>query len=356
MENFGFIFGIKNIRNVLITLATISIMMSSCQWEPPHSNPYDPVYESPSLQIQVKSLGIINQVAVEGATVQIEEHNLYATTDSTGTAFFEKIEPGSWMVVVFREGEQLPNYKIDSMLVTVNPGAPTTQSIHLDALPYFAYARVNVHSFEREHGEEPEREIQLKAKVIDADGDFDLSRVEWLFKDVSNVLDYNQDSDSAFHETIIADFPSQQFPYTLGDAELNDFYFEAFDQLGNSTTESAQISRVMNLYPSNYLAFELLLSWHYTWYDVFNDTTEFNFLLRIYTSDINNTLVYDTLLVPEDNLGETEHTIATPLQTGSYLYYIWVTDNYGNYVRSLPKSLVIRQTANQESYKPENYM
>lgn len=356
MENFSFTFGIKNIRNVLITLAAISILMSSCQWEPPHSNPWDPDYKSPSLSFQVMSLGIVNQVAVEGATVQIEELNLSTTTDSNGTAYFEKIDPGSWMVVAFRQGVQVPEYKIDSMLVTISPGGHTSQSIRLDALPYFAYSIVNVHSFEVAGTEaEPDHEIRLKAKVIDADGEFDLSRVEWRFKDVSGVLNYNQDPDSAFHEIILPDIPSLSFPYGLGFVQLNNFYFEAFDQLGNSTIDSAKITRIIDESPINHIAFESEISWYYTWNRVFNDRTEFNYLLRIYAYGSGN-VVYDTTLIHDSDSDFTvRHQIATPLLPGSYNYHIWVTDNYGNFMRSLLKPLVVFSTVYRGEYKPEDF-
>ena len=355
MENFSFIFGIKNIRHVLITLVTISILMSSCQWEPPHSNPWDPEYDSPSLSFQVMSLGIVNQVAVEGATVQIEELNLYATTDSNGTAYFEKIGPGSWMVVAFRQGVSVPDYKTDSMLVTVSPGSHTAQSIRLDALPYFAYAKVNVHSFEVSDIEEPEHEIRLKAKVIDSDGEFDLSRVEWRFKDVSGILNYNQDTDSAFHEIILHDIPSLDFPYELGLVQLNSFYFEAFDQLGNSSIDSAKISRIIDVYPTQRTAYDSEIGWWYFWDRVFNDITEFNYLLRIYEFGTGE-VVYDTTMIHDGEFQTIEHQIATPLAPGNYNYHIWVTDNYGNYVRTSLETLVVFPTVERGEYKREDFL
>ncbi|MBT7615685.1 MAG: hypothetical protein HN590_00200 [Calditrichaeota bacterium] len=346
------VFGSRNdfTMCVLVAFTIISLALSGC--ESSTTNPDDVIS---NLSFQVLSLGNVNPMPVMGATVRIYELNLYVTTDSSGTAYFENVIEGDWWVVAYKDGGDTPHYATDSVKVSVHPGAIATGSIQLDALPYFDYAKVNVHSFELGVNEEPEHEVRLKAKVIDPDGAYDINRVEWHFKDVSDTLNYNQDRDSAFYEIIIpiTDPPSFDFPYSLGIANVNDFYFEAFDQLGNSTTVKAEISRIMDHCPTNHTAFESEISWWYFWDRVFNDVTEFNYLLRIYSFGAND-VVYDTTLVPTE-MSFVDHQIATQLEAGSYLYYIWVTDNFGNFVRSLPNSLEVLSEAHSGEHKPGHF-
>ncbi len=336
MDNLKLGYSTKKIRSVLVTLMIFTLSLIGCQWDPPHSNPWDQV--SPSLSFEVWSLGIVNQVEVVGATVQIKELGLFATTDSTGTAFFDKVDPGTWMVVAFRDGEQIPDYAIDSVLITVNPGHQT-KTIRLDALPHFAYSTVNVHSFETANREVVDHKIRLKTKVIDSDGDFDLNRVEWRFKDVSDTLNYNQDRDSAFHEFTIQEIESLEFPYSIAEAQLDDFDFEAFDQLGNSTIVSAGIDNTINVVPTTVLAIGPEVEWVFAWNQEFSDTTEFKYLLRIYTQG-QPELVYEKYIVPRGAY-RTLHRVADTLIPGTYLYYVWVIDNYGNFIRTRPRFMEI---------------
>ena len=334
--------GKKNIRNALVTLLVITIALSGCQWDPPHSNPWDPGNSIPSLAIQVLSRGFVNQVPVAGATVQIQALNLIATTDSTGMAFFDEVKTGTWWVSAVRQGEEIPIYALDSILVTVNPASQTTTSVRLDALPYFVYAKVNVLSFQEGNTEVLVKKIRLKAKVIDPDGDIDLNRVEWRFKDFVDTLNYNQHSDSAFHEIEIL---SSDFPYPLGQAQLDDFYFEAFDQIGNSTIITARIQRIISALPfSIRQSGPEVIEWWFIWREVFDNVTDFNHLLRIYSNPFQPEIVYDSLIVRESS-NFVVHHISKPLAPASYFFYIWVIDTEGNFIRTSAQPLIITENS-----------
>lgn len=330
-------------------LAIILLCGNGCTWDPPHDNPVDPKYKLAPLQklaIRVLNLNLADQLPISDATVLLPALRRFETTGADGWAYFNDMSIGTFWVVAYKENGENPAYATDSILVTTNYGSTTTARIHLDALPVFEEVTANAMTIKFSLVEDPVKKVRLRARVYDPDGPADLHRIEWHFNDMTGIMSWDPDPDSAFYWV---DVPSDSFPGGQIDTALTaPFQFRAYDGAGNSASASTSLSRIINGVPVLYDPYppeRPEVRWTYLWFNDFSDTQQFRYLLRIYRDDIDdNTVVYDTLLTHDT--ADVSHLVAEYVPAGEYFHYVWVMDHLGNTSRS--KKVALRKSKSPE--------
>lgn len=296
-------------------------------------------------QLSVQVLNKSSQ-PIEHATVIITEHGKFSLTDTEGSAQLDDIPPGEVWVTAYRTKPMDPVYASDSLLVSVHPGALTYASFRLDAMPSFIEVAVTSNGYGYSLNSIIHK-VRLKARAEDPDGRTDVQYVTYHFTipesqiTLHDTLRWFGDQDSTYWWTEI---PSEVFPGgNIDNAQNAPFYFEAFDSDSNSVLAEGSLLKVIHDFP-NVDPIQVnpqnqpTIAWYYYWRDEFVDTTQFNYLLRITKDDIEPVVVYDTLLVPISQ-SNPSHQVAEVLDEGSYYFYIWVIDRFGNFSRSLRGSI-----------------
>ncbi len=318
--------------------------LSGCQWDPPHDNPLDHgsnAYHYPfgSLTVQVQTL---NWQPVAAATVLLPELGQFAVSDDSGLVHFNEIPTGTWWAVAYREISGRAVYARDSAQVTIVVKNDSELSLQLDALPEFisTYA-VSVSSADSANQPDPDYIIRLKATVLDPDGITHLARVEaFLIDTLRNYyltldLQYSTNPDSAFWWK---DIPANSFPNQSTDNALFlPFTFRAYDFAGKaSPPRTAFVARVLHGVPGiqdPLQDFLPHLEWNYTYWNELTDISTFNYLVRIYRESPELTEIYRRTIIPGESASG-EHYVEVPLANGTYLWEVWVLDNFGNSSRS----------------------
>ncbi len=317
--------------------------LSGCQWDPPRDNPLDPgsnAYHYPFGMLRVHALTLIQQ-PISMATVLLPELGRFLISDDSGLVEFDEVPTGTWWVVAYRDINGSAVYARDSARVTINVKQSSEVSLRLDALPRFtsAYA-VSLVTSESET-EDPHYFIRLKATVTDPDGPQHLERVESVFMDTLHNysihvdLQYNTNRDSAFWWT---DIPPDSFRNSsTGNALYLPFTFRAFDFAEKaSPPTTAFVARVLHGVPTFSDPQQDLfpnLEWSYTYYNELDDTTSFNYLVKIFRNTPELPEIYRRTVIPR-NLASRSHTVEERLPLGRYLWEVWVLDNFGNSSRS----------------------
>lgn len=291
----------------------------------------------------------LNSQPIPGATVQVREPNgvvgRYAITNALGEAEFAILPAGSVWVTAFRENGGAA-YGRDSIRVDIFTAQIADTSLSLNALPSFEKVVVNAIAYaDNPQQAEPFYFVRLKAVVDDPDGSFHLRRVEARAIDfahedtIRTSLRYfpNDIPDSIYWG---ADIQSDQFYNSLIDNVVAiPFEFFAYDAAGGSAPPTSTILvRVLHGYPD---AAQVQpeqypqLRWIYTYIDDLQDTSLFNYLVRIYRTSFPSSLAYERLVAPNEGT-QNLHVVDRLLPSGGidYEYEVWVIDLYGNSSRS----------------------
>jgi len=337
---------IRLIKRVLIFLVTTS-MLASCDWDPAHDSIFDPdnpLYR-PVGSLRLTVLTLIQQ-PIYDAVVQLPDVGRFGTTDTNGVAYFDDLPEGDWWVVAYRNSVPDTVYAADSVKVSIKLGVLTEASLRLDAVPSFISVTVNSIT----QYVDPDTNYiyaRLTARVFDPDGDADLDRVEWWLQDngisMQDTLDFAPDPDSALWW---AEIPSEDFPDSnLSNTLTRPFTFEAFDRAENSSQSTAILARIIYSSP------ELqpvgagnppTLEWYFRWTDEHLDLEYFYYILNIYSTQSDESLVYRKQISPTVSI-RMVHIVEEELETGgTYWWDVWVFDRFGNSVRSPRPGFVVR--------------
>jgi hypothetical protein len=338
MFYFGELLFFRYLKYLLFLV--VLIWFTDCQWDPDHSNPFDPdnpnYEEIGSLRLKIYPLNW-NDDPIQGATVLIDQLSRFGVTDSTGEVYFDNVPADTITITAYRDSDDEIIYARNSKKVVIEPSKTTFDSLQLDALPIFDSTKVN--SITIVVDDQTKVTAKLKAWVHDPDGNRDLKRVEFDSFDISAELHYNPDS--LYYQL---DVPSEDFPGgDLRNTLLQPFTFRAFDQAGNSSETTSLLARVINGYPEYlvYTFYPAPLVWNYALYAQLPDTSRFNYLVRIYTADIDRAIVYEKMVVPSIS-ARNEHRIEKVLNFGDYYYQVWVIDLFGNMARSELGTLIVQ--------------
>ncbi len=308
----------------------------SCQWDPPHDNPFDPVRSpAPLSQISIQVLDL-SRVPIEDARVILREldKDIISSTDLNGWAHFDELPVGStWWAVADKNNGDTLRYAVDSIQISSMLGETKSAIISLDAIPYFT--RISVISINNKLSDlASEFKIRLKAEVADPDGIVDIVSITWEFNDtLSGNLSYNPHLDSSFYDTEISEDKFRG----IGQALTQPFNFRVTDNAGNFTNVEASLVRIINGYPS--------IPYHTPWSDPLRFRWSFNidrdfpggdvfyYLLQVEKQNIDQT----TELVYEEAITEMSGAInweVSGIPNGNYDYYVYVIDEFGNRSRS----------------------
>ncbi len=322
------------------------VLLTGCDWDPPHDNPFDP--DNPNynptgnLRLKVYPLNW-HDAPIPGVTVLITELGRFGITDNNGETFFDQIPADTLMVVAYRDTDPEVIYARDSIEIIIEPSKTTFDSLRLDAVPFFDSAKVNsITVAERGTGEDTTRTFaRLTAWVSDPDGEFDLHWVEFRFLNLlRDSLDYIPDS--VYWQIEV---PSESFiEGDLRNTLTRYFAFEAFDRAENSSQDSSVLARVLNGVPTrlSYTKADtlLVLEWNYALYHQLPNVDSFSYLVRIFTADADQTILYEKKVHP-DATARNVDTVDVDIAPGNYRWQVWVIDLYGNMSRSLAEWLTI---------------
>ncbi|MDP8228948.1 MAG: hypothetical protein P9M15_05795 [Candidatus Electryoneaceae bacterium] len=337
-------------RTTIILLLSLMILIG-CGWDPPRDNPLDPnhyryrpIEDNGSLAVQVLTL---SQQPVEDAIVELTEAGLILRTDQDGWARFEEVAIGDWWVHAFKQADEGPVYARDSIQVEIRQSTHIETNFRLDAQPYFTNTVVNAVAYQEVNRGTVYYNLYLRANVEDPDGAVDIDSVTWLWNDdISLTGEFEYRLDSSFYGATI---PSDSFSTGSIDAALNaPFFFEAFNAAGHSVrSNEVYPARVIHDAPETQdleLKFGPApgLQWYYILTE-FPDLSQFNYLIKIYQiGDAPGQTVYERLIAPTDN-SSVYHQLPEPLPVGSYYWYVWVIDLFGNSSRSRLTLLTVKE-------------
>ena len=314
-----------------------TFLLSGCSWDPQHTNPVDPrspyYQETGDLCITVQTL---NRQPISGATVLIKELGRFTETNAEGIGVLQDLPVGSWWVVSYRDNNPAAIYARDSILATIRNLERSDLNLQLDALPRFESTSVTAWTKAVSDNENSYRAI-FRARVNDPDGLADLAIVKWVLPDlIEDTLRYMPDSVYWWSET-----PGDSFPTgSLDDIQGLPVYFEAMDFGGNlSRSDPTYLWRVIHDVPQLLLPHPApdttKLNWTFQADDFpRRDSTQFNYIVRIFTNDIPLALVYENVVPPPPINRVTDYPAVFRWQMVPYNWEVRVLDRFGNLSQS----------------------
>lgn len=333
------------------------IALTGCELSPARDNPLDP--DSPGYQeplntgrLSIRVLNLTEEPIVRAVVTLRTSPLQVIETDSAGWARFTSIPGGEWTIEANKPGGAGTTYSTISRRVSINAGIHYETVLRLNAQPAFASTSVNAIGIEEVTGESPVYRIYLKARVLDADGPAGIS-VTWNWTDTINdvslngVMDWSPDS-MAYQKYIgSSDFPSNNIAAALGGT----FTYEVRDPSGDPVkSNSLRLVRILQQIPYDLGSRRTsppTLEWAYRYGDGrdFTANNQFDYGIRVFRplAPFPDEMVFDTLLAPQPPPQPITNTLKLPiiLAPGMYYWYVWVTDKFGNTIRSHKENLVV---------------
>lgn len=347
----------KSPTGCLLTLILLVWSVAGCDFSPPRDNPLDPAspgYRAPSDagRLSIRVLTLAEEPLVQAVVTLRTTPLQVVETDSSGWARFNTVPSGELTVEASKSSGPGAIYSTVSRSVTITAGTHYETVIRLNALPDFISTTVNAITVEEITSEPPDYRLYLRAQVIDADGPSGLV-VSWSWIDtVSNIsqegtLEWSPDSASYQKYLHSSEFTTGSITAALGGT----FTYEVRDQSGIPVlSDPIRLVRVLHQVPYDLGSRRTnppTIEWAYRYGEGrdFTNNSQFDYGVRVFRplTPFPDLMVFDTLIVPPPPPQPITNTLKLPvaLTPGMYYWYVWVSDKFGNSIRSHRESLLV---------------
>ena len=314
----------------------LSILLFFCNTacKAPRDNPLDannPDNQIAVLDGYVRTVGL-PRTGIENAKVLFANAGVAATTDKNGYFSFRMINITNGWIKISASG-----YLTDSVYIELSSGTKKSTEAFLHFIPvidslYFYSTVINRYTIG------PLTYLTTKFKITDKDNNIDSVFISNTELNVRKALGY--DPTTKWYSTTI----------TLSDLQLDDIekiigkeFSVIVKDFSNMETVigTNEIKRVINsdiTFTSPAGNDSVSSTPLYTW-KRFSAGYTFNYLLEIYTNEIDPQLVSQISNISSDSIA-VQGTNA--LSSGDYFWVIWVIDEFQNRTRSKPASFLVR--------------
>ncbi len=112
------------------------LLLSGCQWDPDHVNPFDPVSDlyEPKGNLEIFVSDTISE-PISRAEVRIDSLGLILLTNDEGVVRFTNLPVGEFMVMAERRETTGASFEADSILVDILENTTATDTFSLKAIP-----------------------------------------------------------------------------------------------------------------------------------------------------------------------------------------------------------------------------
>ena len=321
--------------HILITLTFLLFNLHiSC--DAPRNNPLDP--KNPNSAFSSIS-GHVHTITdsrkpISNVAVYWRNADRLVFTNQNGSFSIQDVIPENGWLTFSREG-----YLPDSTEVIWSEGRNVNLQVSLNAKPHLDSLAI-YSDIRNKHPNLKTARVIIKAKVTDADSDYDIDSVyvENSKLNIKSDLQYNV-NDRLYEKTFSTfSLSIKSIQQVIG----CDFEIKVVDgQSHTITVGKDQVRRVIlddvkYDSPSSYDVVPTTpqLQWH-----LFNPGFDFTFMIEIFTDEIIPQKVWEKSGIPADS---TNITVDRTLPQGDYFWVIWCVDEFQNRSRSKPASFTVQ--------------
>lgn len=329
-------------KKLIVTGFVFASLLTGCLSEAPRTNPLDPaINKEKTLQISGKVTHLNNATQISDARISLKPAFASARSDPNGEfVIIGEFPAGDYTLVCEAAG-----FSADSVSLSLSPADDLTQNFSLNALPNFTAISLLTRHEASLIPQTQEDFIDVSVSVTDEDGAGDIQAV-WLempafaFRDTLQLLPQEQ--------RYFARIRPKDVDKQLNDLEAlqgKAFTFFVSDNHGAVVQSTPQfISRIINgadrtpvtVFPNDNASIPIPFDFQWQQYHAPFDYT---FRVEVFPN-VNIALPPSAVInnIPADSASV---RFDTPLSPGSYVWVLYVVDEFGNYSRSLKKAFMI---------------
>ena len=318
-----------------ITIGFILFFLIAC--DAPRYNPLDP--HNPdrqfvSLQGQVSTVSMPHQ-PLAGVTIYSKEEQLFLISDAQGYFSADNIQPlNDWL---FFEKEGFQN---DSLYLDWKKTLDSNLDVYLNALPQLD-SLIFFSSLSNRYPDIQILELIIQAQISDPDNDIDSVFLKNDFFQFSTMLSFNTELKSFEKKHItLAELGVKSAEEIIG----HPFDLIVKDSFGHSLlVQQSNIRRIIRdeVDPKSPAGGETVSTLPLLRWEPVNPGYDFTYQIEIRTDEPDPRLVWQKEgLPPGSSSAQVDIALATT-PINSYIWAVWIIDNFGNRARSKYKSFQV---------------
>lgn len=321
-----------NIFKNFISMLIFPAFFISCS--APRNNPLDP--ENPDNNIStiegyIKTVNL-PQDPIAGAKIFWINDEILTQSDQNGYFKIENIERNNGWLKIEKVG-----YSIDSIMIDFEGREKISTDIYLNAIPqidelYFYSITINKFPTTQKYN------LEVIARITDNENDIDSVFIENTELEVKKELLYDASQKYYKNSLSLEDLNITSIDIVIG----KEFHINVSDLNGNKfNIGKPNIKRIIKeeietTSPSGRDTISTakpILQWRR-----FIPGFEYNYLIQIYTDEVQPLLMWDKELSSTEILYEADAN----LPPGDYFWVIWAIDEFKNRTRSKPSSFIVK--------------
>lgn len=314
---------LRNLNILFVIFSMMTISITACVDDAPHSNPLDPVHGG-QLVIEGRVLTFYQpRQALPNALITLIPGNRIVYSDQSGNFRFGQLQSGKYQLICNLDG-----YHIDTL--SIDLANNQTPQFLLDGLPQFESISLTTHKRSRWFPLGDTYLLEAAARVSDPDGLSDIRRVLLHFPDISFSDTLQPTSDRANFDNIWqeSELSVQKLHQLIG----REAHFEVQDFFHQSTNSNAHyLTRIIEYTPQLVAPIDFL--------SITGDTLLFEWqpFILPYRFDLYIELFQISFGVPIkiNEIGpvaatESNYQYIAVLESGDYFWTLKIVDEFGN--------------------------